>query len=197
MNDPSVDFRVLHALRVRGHASVDQLADRLGIPGSAVDQGLLDREARGLVARTDFAGERSWSLTEAGKRHGEALLATELDDAGARAAVEAIYERFLPLNDEVAAACGEYQLTTLGLGETNAASAIERLRRPARHLVLLEADLVAHLPRFQGYAARFTEALDRAASDPAWITAMDRDPCHRTWFELHEDLIATLGLSRT
>ena len=196
MNSPSGDFRILHALRVRGHAWVDQLADRLGIPSSTVAEALLDAEAHGLVTLTDFGGERSWSLTEAGRRHGEALLATELDTAHARAAVAAVYERFLPLNDEVAAACSEYQLTTMGLGGTTAASAIERLHQPARHLAALEADLTAHLPRFRGYATRFTEALDRARSDPAWITGMDRDSCHRTWFELHEDLIATLGLSR-
>lgn len=197
MNSASDDFRMLHSLRVRGHASVDQLADRVDMPAATVDEGLLDREARGLVARSDFAGERSWSLTEAGKHHGEALLATELDDVGARAAVEAVYERFLLLNDEVAAACSEYQLTTLGLGATTAASAIQRLRRTAGHLAALEADLEAHLPRFHGYADRFAHALQSAESDPAWITAMDRDSCHRTWFELHEDLIATLGHRRT
>ena len=32
--------------------------------------------------------------------------------------------------------------------------------------------------------------------EPAWITGMDRDSCHRVWFELHEDLIATPGLVR-
>src|SRR5690606_18217145 len=36
----------------------------------------------------------------------------------------------------------------------------------------------------------------RASADPAWITAADRESCHHVWFELHEDLIATLGLSR-
>lgn len=193
----AADLRLLHGLRVRGHASLEQLADRLGLPATTVEEGLLDREARGWVARTSFAGEESWSLTEAGKSYGETLLADELDEVGARAVVGDVYERFLPLNDEVAHACGEYQLTVLNLGQTTAVLAIERLRRPASQVTELENRLVAHLPRFRGYAARFANALDRAGTDPEWITAMDRDSCHRTWFELHEDLIATLGLQRT
>jgi len=52
------------------------------------------------------------------------------------------------------------------------------------------------LARFAGYHERFAAALARASADPAWITAADRESCHHVWFELHEDLIATLGLSR-
>lgn len=196
-SSPSEDLRVLHALRVRGHASTQQLASRLDLPVSSVEDGLLDREARGWVVRTAFAGDESWSLTETGKVYGESLLATELADPRVRTAVEEVYERFLPLNDEVTSACSHYQLTELGLGDATATATIDRLRDPARQLLELEARLVAHLVRFGGYASRFTTALTRAETDEAWITSMDRDSCHRVWFELHEDLIATLGLQRT
>ena len=60
----------------------------------------------------------------------------------------------------------------------------------------LEARLTAVLPRFSGYAKRLEQALENAATDPAWLTATDRDSFHRIWFELHEDLIATLGIQR-
>lgn len=193
----SDDLRFLHGLRVQGHAGTAQLADRLGIPTETAAAGLRDRASCGWVVLTSFAGDESWSLTEAGRCHGETLLAAELDEAGARAIVSEVYEEFLPLNGEVVRACGEYQLTVLGLGETSAASALGRLGNPAHRVVELEDRLVAHLPRFHGYAARFSAALARAETEPEWITAMDRDSCHRTWFELHEDLIATLGLQRT
>lgn len=52
------------------------------------------------------------------------------------------------------------------------------------------------LPRFGGYTARLQYALENAALDAAWLTATDRDSFHRIWFELHEDLIATLGIRR-
>ena len=34
------------------------------------------------------------------------------------------------------------------------------------------------------------------AGEHDWVDRTDIDSCHRVWFELHEDLIATLGLSR-
>jgi hypothetical protein len=52
------------------------------------------------------------------------------------------------------------------------------------------------LPRFSGYAERLELAVENAATEPAWLTATDRDSFHRIWFELHEDLIATLGIRR-
>ena len=194
---PVDDLHLLHALRVRGHASTDELADRFEASAPTILDHLLDHEARGRIVRTQFAGHDSWSLTEAGKTHGERLLAAELDTRDARPIVAEVYQRFLPLNDQVAHACTQYQLTVLGIDGITAASAIAQLHEPANQLVHLEQCLVAHLPRFHGYAARFATALSRAETDHAWITAMDRDSCHRTWFELHEDLIATLGLQRT
>ncbi len=44
--------------------------------------------------------------------------------------------------------------------------------------------------------ARFATAVFRADEDPDWLTSISVDSCHRVWFELHEDLIATLGLPR-
>ena len=34
------------------------------------------------------------------------------------------------------------------------------------------------------------------AGDPSWVDRTGADSCHTVWFELHEDLIATLGLRR-
>ncbi|WP_392542708.1 hypothetical protein [Oryzobacter telluris] len=60
----------------------------------------------------------------------------------------------------------------------------------------VEASLTASLGRFAGYRARFLTALFRADDDPAWLAGTSVDSCHRVWFELHEDLVATLGVSR-
>jgi hypothetical protein len=34
------------------------------------------------------------------------------------------------------------------------------------------------------------------AGDRPWVDGSDRDSCHTVWFQLHEDLLATLGLRR-
>lgn len=57
--------------------------------------------------------------------------------------------------------------------------------------------LAAALTRLDGYVDRFAAALDRAdRGERAWVDQPGTDSCHAVWFELHEDLLATLGLER-
>ncbi|MFG3507095.1 transcriptional regulator [Streptomyces sp. NPDC047821] len=191
------DLLVLQATRTLGHATAARLAERAGLSQAETVEHLLDAQSRGWANHSSFAGEGGWSLTEAGTRYGERLLAAELDAAGARTAVEEVYRDFLPTNDLVAAACTAWQLTEMAIGRPVTLTAtIDALTQPARTLAHLETRLTAHLPRFAGYHHRFTAALHRASTEPKWITGTDRDSCHRVWFELHEDLIATLQLTR-
>lgn len=192
------DVLVLHAVRTLGYADVARIAERLDLPPPEVSEYLLDAQAHGWVTHTSYLGDSGWSLTEAGKTRGERLLAAELDAIDARGAIQAAYAEFLPLNDVVAAACTAWQLTEVGIGDpkVSLAATITTLQEPARLLASLEYGLTTHLDRFAGYHRRFTAALANATKEPAWITGTDRDSCHRVWFELHEDLIATLGLTR-
>jgi hypothetical protein len=193
-----VDVLVLHAVRTLGYATAGRIAARVGLSEAETTEHLLDAQARGWASYSSFAGDHGWSLTEAGKRQGERHLTAELDAAGARAAVEDVYRDFLPVNDVVGAACTAWQLAELGIGDApvTLTATIARLEEPARVLAAFEARLTRRLARFAGYHSRFAAALARASAEPAWITGTDRDSCHRVWFELHEDLIATLGLTR-
>ena len=192
------DVLVLHAVRTLGYGDTARIAARVGLPEDAVHEHLLDAQAHGWAAHTSFAGDSGWSLTEAGRVRGERLLAAELDGVGARPVVEEVYRDFLPLNTVVAGACTAWQLAELGIGEqtTTLAETVATLQGPATALAGIEERLVSHLDRFAGYHHRFSTALTKAGDEPAWITGTDRDSCHRVWFELHEDLIATLGLVR-
>lgn len=192
------ELLVLHAVRTLGYADTDRVAAHLSTAEDDVREHLLDAQAHGWIIVSSFAGDQGWSLTEAGKAHGERLLAAELDAAGARTGVEEVYRDFLPLNDVVAAACTAWQLAELGIGQQSRSlsETIAALEAPAAALADIEDRLTARLDRFAGYHQRFTQALAKAGADPAWITGTDRDSCHRVWFELHEDLIATLGLTR-
>lgn len=192
------DLLVLHAVRTLGYADQARIARRAGLPPADALEHLLDAQARGWTAHTAYAGDGGWSLTEAGRAHDERLLAAELEAADARGLVEEVLRDFLPANESVSAACTAWQLTEMGLATTpvGLAETLERLSTPGALLIRLEERLTARLARFGGYAARFAAALESAQSDPAWITGIDRDSCHRTWFELHEDLLATLGLTR-
>jgi len=50
------------------------------------------------------------------------------------------------------------------------------------------------LPRMVGYDDRFAARSTRHAGDRSWVTRPLIDSCHTVWMELHEDLLATLGL---
>jgi hypothetical protein len=53
------------------------------------------------------------------------------------------------------------------------------------------------MERFARYGSRLTEARARAeAGEHAWLTGALIDSYHTVWFELHEDLLATLGIAR-
>lgn len=199
MSHPSSpELLVLHAVRTLGYADTARIAARAGLAAGEVSEHLLDAQARGWVICSAYADDSGWSVSEAGKHHDEQLVAAELDAADARAAVEAVHRDFLPVNDLVAHACTRRQLAEMGIADEHVPveQTIATLREAADILQSLQARLTRHLKRFDGYHARFSTALHLAATDPGWITATDRDSAHRVWFELHEDLIATLGLAR-
>lgn len=192
MAHPSpADLLVLHAVRLKGFASTAAVAGRFGLNTGQAREDLLDAQARGWVGRSSFAGLAGWSLTQTGYRHNQEQLRGELDRTGAHATVTAVHERFLPRNAEASQIFTAWQLNP-----GNPAGTVHLLAGLASELRGLERPLAEHLARFAGYHHRFTAALARAAHDPAWITGIEVDSCHKVWFELHEDLIATLGITR-
>ncbi len=71
------------------------------------------------------------------------------------------------------------------------------LRYPGHGLGPIADGLSEALRRFAFYSERFMAALDRVDhGERKWVDAPRIDSCHTVWFELHEDLLATLGLDR-
>ena len=58
------------------------------------------------------------------------------------------------------------------------------------------ADLSGALARFSLYRVRLADALTRARSGALDYVADNLESYHTVWFQLHEDLLATLGLPR-
>jgi hypothetical protein len=59
-------------------------------------------------------------------------------------------------------------------------------------------DLVAALERYTPYLPRFETALAKlGAGELEWFTKPLIDSYHTVWFELHEDLLSTLGIERS
>ncbi|MGV0082243.1 MarR family transcriptional regulator, partial [Mycobacterium colombiense] len=66
----------------------------------------------------------------------------------------------------------------------------------ARVLPVIEA-ATAQLPRLGAYATKLVAALDKIkAGETAWLSRPLIDSYHTVWFELHEELIVAVGLTR-
>jgi len=75
---------------------------------------------------------------------------------------------------------------------------IGRLRAIDDAIRPVVADLAEALDRYGRYAPRFAAALARLeAGELEWFTKPLIDSYHTVWFELHEDLLSTLGLERS
>ncbi|MGK3956223.1 hypothetical protein ACLKOZ_08500 [Arthrobacter sp. R4] len=190
----------LHAVRLLGFADTESAAHRFGHDPNDVERLLIDAGAQGWVVSWSFGNTRGWSLTVAGRTENERLLAQELDGAGAHEAVAGVLADFEGPNEHVVAACSKLQLDRLSAGQRPTIGidqpTLRTFTQALASLNELEVRLAAVLPRFTGYAQRLTTAMENAAMDPAWLIATDRDSFHRILFELHEDLIASLGIRR-
>jgi len=198
-------FLVLHGLRLKGFADDGALAELTGIDGDDVGGILKDLGADGLVLRRD--GRLSgWSLTADGKaRHAE-WVAAELDGVGARDAVHGAYDRFLLINHDLLAVCTAWQLRDVDGNQaindhTDAAydqEVIGRLVQIHDRVRPVTADLREELDRFAGYGGRLRSALEKVVGgEHEWFTKPVIDSYHTVWFELHEDLLCTLGIERS
>ncbi|TDW14843.1 transcriptional regulator [Kribbella kalugense] len=194
---------VLHAVRLKGFADTTAIAERFNLQQGQTEEALHDAEARGWTTYTEFAGTAGWSLTESGRAENERLLAQELDNTDV---VRKVYDDFLPLNTLLQQACTDWQLRPVGADPLAAndhtdaawdAGVLHELKVIERALGSIARRLTAVLPRFGGYDLRFSRALTNAtAGESAWVDRSEVDSCHRVWFELHEDLLATLNLHR-
>jgi hypothetical protein len=133
------------------------------------------------------------------------LLAAELDGAHARGGVDAAYRQFLLLNTRLLEVCTEWQLRDVdGVSTVNDhsdhaydAAVIEQLADLHDEVEPICNDLAAALDRFAAYGPRLEHALQRVRSgDSDWFTKPMIPSYHTVWFEMHEDLLTTLGIER-
>lgn len=194
---------VLHALRCVGAAGPGRLRTVTGLAEPDIESELIDLGVDGLV--TCMSGPLGgWWLTDAGRAEDARRITDELEAAGARAAVEGAFDRFLVLNPELLDLCTAWQLRGVdGVMIANDhgdpaydSRVLARFADFDGRAAAVCADLAAALPRFGRYRVRLAEALDRAASLALEYVADSTASYHAVWAELHEDLLATLGRQR-
>lgn len=197
-------FLVLHALRLKGFAEDDAIATASGRDVGEVGILLKELADDGLVVRRD-GRVSGWSLTPGGRARHVDLVAADLAAAGARDALVGAYERFLSVNQDLLGACTSWQLRDVGGAQSindhsdaaYDAAVVERLVGIHDRVRPVTADLREAMDRFAGYGTRLREALEKVVGgEHDWFTKPVIDSYHTVWFELHEDLLSTLGIER-
>jgi hypothetical protein len=181
------ELAVLMALRVRGRAAVADVARTTGC-GEAATAAVLDRlRARGALATAPPA---CLTLTDTGRAELASGLGGERLDRGA---LVAAYERFEVVDADLKSAISGWQLAD-AVGK---ASALAGVVATASRAVELAAEVARLVPRCAGYATRVAAAAHALRDGDARFVANPRvDSLHQAWFELHEDMLVTLGRSR-
>lgn len=197
----AVRLLVLHGLRLKGLAEAPALAERAGIAAADVDATLDAARRDGLAVHRD-GRVSGWVLTAPGRAEAAKLVADEVD-ADTRGDVEAAYRRFLAVNAALLALCTDWQMIDDQTANDHSdpaydESVIARLGDVDDQVQPVCADLGRRLDRFARYGARLATARRRViAGDTEWFTRPTVDSYHSVWFELHEDLLTTLGLERS
>src|SRR3954454_13856268 len=165
---------VLHAVRLKGFAEPDAVAELAGVAHDDVVKHLDALLDDGMVVHRE-GRVTGWQLTATGRTEQERLLAEELDDTGTRDAVDSAYRRFLALNGELLEACTAWQLRDDAIND-HADTAydegvIERLRSLHARAQPILTDLETALERYEGYRDRFDTALERLGDgETDWFT---------------------------
>ncbi|SEG96751.1 hypothetical protein SAMN05444920_11068 [Nonomuraea solani] len=198
-----MDLLVLHTLRCIGFAGVARVAEATGLSEPDAESELIDLAVAGLVTHNagDFGG---WGLTDAGRAADAERITGELDASGRRAVVAQAFETFLVLNPELLDLCTAWQTRTVdGVMTVNEHTDPDYDARVLGLLMDFDgraevvcAELSRALRRFQRYRLRFANALKRARAGELEYVSDNLASYHTIWFQLHEDLLVTLGIPR-
>ncbi|MEO7398291.1 MAG: MarR family transcriptional regulator [Ilumatobacteraceae bacterium] len=191
-------FRTLHALRIKGFAKAESVAELAGL-----DVEIVCAHLGQLLQSGDakFREPRSlWQLTAQGRLAHDVALTDDLEGSDKQVLADT-YQPFLSLNERFKELCGDWQLRA-GVANDHADAGYDAA--VVRRLVDLNADaqdvLVALsdvVPRFSGYAPRLAQTCQRVVDgETTMLTGVMCGSYHDVWMELHEDLILTQKIDR-
>jgi hypothetical protein len=199
---PDNELPLLMALRVQGIASAERAAVAAGTDPDAAASQLAALAERELVSeRTGRVA--GFTLTPQGIEKLDEFLVSE----GLRGheGLTDCYERFLGLNKRVLRVSSDWQIRREGGTEMPNdhtdpdydESVIDRLAEIHVRASDCLAGVGACAPRFAPYQARLDSCVERLRNgDRSAFTAPLAESYHTVWFELHQDLLLTLGLER-
>jgi hypothetical protein len=195
---------VMHGLRLKGFAEAPAVAETVAVPEGDTKV-VLDQLVTDELATYRDGRLSGFTLTPAGRAEHARLLSEELATTGVREAIRAAYAKFLGLNMGLLEVCTAWQLRDVD-GESTIndhtdpaydAGVVEQLAELHSGVHPICEELAGSLARYGLYGPRLVTALERVrAGESDWFTKPMIASYHTVWFELHEDLLATLGIER-
>lgn len=182
--------RVLYALRIHGVTPVSTAAELAETTFAEAGDLLAALAAEELVVERSRGAMTGWTLLPAGRARIDGVLAGASGDE----TLHALYEQaFLPLNGRFKQLCTDWQLAA---DDPDRDELVEELAELHGEVSAFLRDAVS-LRLAAVHAARLQHALDALRSgDSRYFTGVLVESYHGAWFELHEDLILTLGVDR-
>ena len=199
-HDSHEAFRVLHALRIKGFAKVEMVAELGGVHHDVTVGHLTELQSRELAMYRE--ARALWQLTAPGKEHHANELAAEQAAAAEHlAALKDPYHRFLELNEAFKALCGDWQLRD---GQPNDHTDVAYDKQVIDKLSDLDADARPIVSVFGSAFTRYALYVPRLEAQAnavrngqqSQFTGVMCGSYHDVWMELHEDLILTQGIDR-
>ena len=192
-------FRTFHALRIKGFAKADTVAEVADLPLTIVAEHLSALELREWAMFRE--ARQLWQLTPVGREEHRISLAEDAGASHLSAELARPYAEFLGLNDRFKGLCGDWQLRD---GMPNGHDDEEYDAQVVDRLVALDHDaspIVASmgdvLARLAPYGPRLARTCLRVVEgETNMFTGVMCGSYHDVWMELHEDLILTQGIDR-
>lgn len=186
-----------------GYAGEERIATAAGVGTLDALATLHALAADGLVSHHDgpFGG---WTLTDAGRARDIEWVTAELASTASRDRVTENYVDFLDLNPKLLAVCHAWQVREVGgvhLANDHRDidydfDVIDRLANVHGAVQPILDSLSDQLSRFSTYRVRLRNAMKSVdAGDHGYFTD-GLESYHTVWFQLHEDLLSTLGIER-
>jgi len=203
MQDDEARQALLLALRVKGAADSSQLRSATCTDESECERIIASLTAQGLIRKHERL--RKYLLTSAGNEAVSSQLEKERQVIGL-VQLEELYGRFLVLDAEFKALAGAWQVRSHGpppLFNDHSDSRydqriVNNLVRVHHRLRALLESLGKQRQRYNAYLARLANSLNRLCDGSLdHFTNPRVDSYHNIWFELHEDLLCTLGRQRS
>jgi hypothetical protein len=192
-------FRTFHALRIKGFAKVETIAEVADLPLELVEEHL-----QGLAARewAQFREARElWQLTSVGREEHHIALAEDVGGAHMSEQLHGPYQEFLALNEQFKLLCGDWQLRegapTDHSDAKYDAAVVKRLVALNTAATPVVERMGATLARLAPYGPRLARTCQAVVKgETKMFTGVMCGSYHDVWMELHEDLILTQGIDR-